>query len=88
MRVFHGATAPSSIERDSSGTSVDSSTSRTVPRPPQVGQAPPELNAMSSAPGPMKVAPQVGHVISRSSDTAVVGGTWWPFGQTWLPQRE
>ena len=49
---FHGATAPSSIERLSSGTSVLRSTVRTVPVPPQHLQAPCELKASSSAPGP------------------------------------
>ncbi len=37
---------------DSSGTSEASSTVRTMPVPPQVGQAPPLLKARSSAPGP------------------------------------
>ena len=51
ISVFQGATAPSSMERDSSGTSVDSSTVRTVPVPPQTGHAPWLLNANSSAEG-------------------------------------
>ena len=37
---FHGATAPSSMVRLSSGTSVLLSTVRTMPVPPQAGQAP------------------------------------------------
>ena len=40
ISVFHGATAPSSIESDSSGTRVARSTVRTMPVPPQVEQAP------------------------------------------------
>ena len=52
MSCCHDATAPSSMESDSSGTSVDSSTVRTMPVPPQVVQAPPLLKARSSAPGP------------------------------------
>ncbi len=52
MSVPHGATAPSSIVFDSSGTSVDSSTTRMTPVPPHVGQAPLLLNARSSAPWP------------------------------------
>ena len=62
MRVPHGATAPSSMEIDSSGTSVDSSTTRVTPVPPQVGQAPSELNASCSAPRPSKAVPQAGQV--------------------------
>ena len=46
------ATAPSSMVLVSSGTMVDSSTSRTIPVPPQVGQAPSLLKARLSAPGP------------------------------------
>ena len=49
---FQGATAPSSIERFSSGMRVERSTVRTVPVPPQVRQAPPLLKARSSADGP------------------------------------
>ena len=51
IRVCQGATAPSSIVRDSSGTRVDSSTVRTMPVPSQVLQAPWLLKASSSAPG-------------------------------------
>ena len=51
MSWFHGATAPPSMVRDSSGTSVAGSTVRTVPVPPQVRQAPWLLNASSSAEG-------------------------------------
>ena len=40
IRVFQGATAPSSMVRDSSGTRVFKSTVRTVPVPLQVRQAP------------------------------------------------
>ena len=52
MRLPHTTTAPSSMVLDSSGTSVDSSTVRTMPVPWQVGQAPSLLKASSSAPGP------------------------------------
>ena len=51
IRLFQGATAPSSMVRDSSGTRVDSSTVRTVPVPPQPLQAPWLLKASSSAEG-------------------------------------
>ena len=51
IRLFHGATAPSSMVRESSGTSVSRSTVRTTPVPPQVWHAPCELNASSSADG-------------------------------------
>ena len=51
IRLFHGATAPSSIVFDSSGTSVVRSTVMTVPVPPHRRHAPPLLNASSSAPG-------------------------------------
>ncbi len=50
--MCHGATAPWSIVRVGSGTSVESSTSRTMPVPWQRGQAPSELKASDSAPGP------------------------------------
>ena len=49
-------------------------TRRTVPVPPQVGQAPPLLKASSSAPGPKKVFPQVAHVIGCSAATDMEGG--------------
>ena len=52
MRLPHTTTAPSSMVLLSSGTSVDSSTVRTKPVPWQVGQAPSELKASDSAPGP------------------------------------
>ena len=51
IREFHGATAPSSMERESSGTRVERSTVRTMPVPPQVRQAPWLLKASSSADG-------------------------------------
>ena len=51
IRLFHGATAPSSMLSDSSGTSVARSTVRTMPVPLHVEQAPCELNASSSADG-------------------------------------
>ena len=40
ISVFQGATAPSSMVRESSGTRVARSTVRTMPVPPQVRQAP------------------------------------------------
>ena len=40
IRLFQGATAPSSMDRESSGTSVSLSTVRTIPVPSQVRQAP------------------------------------------------
>ena len=51
IRLFQGATAPWSMDRDSSGTRVDRSTVRTTPVPPQVRQAPWQLKASSSALG-------------------------------------
>ena len=89
MRVFHGATAPSSMERDSSGTSEASSTVRTMPVPPQVGHAPALLKARSSAPGPKNSRPHDGHVIGCMSATAMDGSACAPqCGQRWLPKRE
>ena len=52
IRLPQGLTAPSSMERVSSGTSAARFTVREMPVPPQVGQAPPLLKARSSAPGP------------------------------------
>ena len=51
ISVCQGATAPSSMVSDSSGTRVDSSTVRTMPVPSQRLQAPWLLKASSSAPG-------------------------------------
>ena len=51
ISVFHGATAPSSMVRLSSGTSDAISTVRTVPVPSQEGHAPCELKDNSSADG-------------------------------------
>ena len=51
MRLFHGATAPSSIVSESSGTRDAMSTVRTLPVPPHLGHAPCELKASSSALG-------------------------------------
>ena len=51
IRLFHGATAPPSMVRESSGTSVSKSTVRTMPVPLHFWQAPCELNASSSADG-------------------------------------
>ena len=51
IRLFHGATAPSSMVRESSGTRVAGSTVQMLPVPPHLGHAPCELNANSSADG-------------------------------------
>ena len=51
ISVFQGSTAPSSMDKLSSGTREARSTVRTTPVPPQVRQAPWELNASSSAEG-------------------------------------
>ena len=88
MSVPHGSTAPSSMEIDSSGTSAASSTVRTMPVPPHVWQAPPLLNAGSSAPGPKNSTPHSGQTRGRSSAMLGDGGTRWPLGHTWLPTRE
>ena len=72
--VRQGTTAPSSIVSDSSGTSVASSTSRTMPVPWQRRQAPVELNARSSAPGPMNATPHSGHTVSAPVATSSEGG--------------
>ena len=52
MSVLHGSTAPSSMVSVSSGTSVVSSTVRTMPVPSHSGHAPSLLKASASAPGP------------------------------------
>ena len=88
ISVPHGSTAPSSMESDSSGTSDDSSTVRTMPVPPQVAQAPPLLKARSSAPGPKNCAPHTGQTRGSSNATLGEGGTRWPLGHAWLPTRE
>ena len=74
MRLPQGRTAPSSMEMDSSGTSEASLTTRTMPVPPQVGQAPALLNARSSAPGPKKEPPHPGQTIGWSVATDIEGG--------------
>ena len=85
---FHGATAPSSMVRLSSGTSVARSTVRTTPVPPQVRQAPWLLNASSSADGAKNRSPHSGHCSSCPAATASVGGKSWPLGQRWFASRE
>ena len=57
----------------SSGTSVDLSTVRTTPVPPQVRQAPWLLKASSSAEGAKKCAPHSGQTSSCPAATASVG---------------
>ena len=74
ISVCHGATAPSSIVRLSSGTRVASSTMRTMPVPPQRRHAPCELNASSSALGALKRAPHTGHSSSAPAATRSEGG--------------
>ena len=88
ISVCHGATAPSSMVRDSSGTSVASSTVRTMPVPSQRLHAPWLLKASSSAPGAKKVTPHSGQTRGRSAATFMDGGTVCPFGQRWLASRE
>ena len=81
MSERHGATAPCSIVKFGSAMSVESSTVRTMPVPEQVGHAPPELNARSSAPSACTSAPHTGQMIGRSSATFGVESSMWPFGQ-------
>ncbi len=88
MNWFHGATAPCSMVRLSSGTSTSRLTSRTVPVPEQAGHAPSPLNASCSALGPKNSAPHSGQTIGRSAATLMVGGAACPLGQRWLPRRE
>lgn len=88
MSDFHGATAPSSMVSDSSGTSDASSTVRTTPVPPQVRQAPSLLKGKDSALGPSNSAPHTGHFSLFMAATSGVGGRTWPRGQRWLPRRE
>ena len=80
IRLFHGATAPPSMVRPSSGTSVARSTVLTVPVPPQRGQAPPLLKASSSAPMVVTASPQTGQKTGFSAAWFSVGGTSWPLG--------
>lgn len=75
IRLFHGATAPSSILIESSGTSESRSTVRTLPVPPHFGQAPCELKASCSALGAWTRSPHSGQMISCSAATFSVGGT-------------
>ena len=88
MSEPQGRTAPSSMERPSSGTSDASSTVRTTPVPPQVAHAPPLLKARSSAPGPMNSTPQTGQRVARPSATSMLGATRCPLGHTCDPSRE
>ena len=60
IRVCQGSTAPSLMERLSSGTRVDSSTTRTMPLPSQSGQAPVLLKANCSAPSTGTCVPHRG----------------------------
>ena len=67
MSVPHGATAPSSMVSDSSGTSASVSTVRTTPVPSHSGHAPSPLKASSSALGPKNSTPQTGQMCIRDS---------------------
>ena len=75
IREFQGATAPPSMVSDSSGTRVDSSTSLTMPVPPQRRQAPRLLKERSSAAGAQNFAPHSGQTDSMPSAQASDGGT-------------
>ena len=88
IRLFQGATAPSSMVRLSSGTRVDRSTVRTVPVPPQHAQAPAELKASSSAPITLTYSPQTGQCTSFSAAQSRVWGTSCPFGHLYTDRRE
>ena len=81
MRLPHGATAPSLIVSDSSGTSASRSTWRSTPVPWQVGHAPSELKAICSAPRPKNSSPQTGQTKGTSSATFMPGPTSCPLGQ-------
>jgi len=69
MSEPHGSTAPSSILFDSSGTRAARFTSRTMPVPEQVGQAPAELKASDSAPGAWNSLPQPAQVMGSPAAT-------------------
>ena len=88
MREFHGATAPSSIVSESSGTSESIFTLRTTPVPEHSGQAPVELNEKSSAFGGANSAPHSGQIRRFPVATLNDGGTRCSLGQTWLPSLE
>ena len=75
MSVRHGATAPLSMERLSSGTSVARSTVRTRPVPSQRRQAPCPLKASSSALGAKNSAPHAGQRSGLPIATFADGGT-------------
>ena len=78
IRLFQGATAPSSMVRESSGTRVLSSTVITVPVPLQVRQAPWLLKANSSAESARTLAPHTGQTSGFSAATARLGSSQWP----------
>ena len=73
IRDCQGATAPSSMLRESSGMMVAMSISLMTPVPSQRAQAPWELKASSSAPGAKKVSPQTGHTSDLSAATFRLG---------------
>ena len=85
---FQGATAPSSMERDSSGTKTASFTVLTTPVPPQFLQAPLLLKEKLSALGPSNEAPHSGQTSGFPAATWIDGGSRCPLGQRWLPRRE
>ena len=78
IRLFQGATAPSSMVRLSSGTRVLLSTVITVPVPLQVGQAPWLLKANSSADSTRTAAPHAGQTSGFSAATARLGSSQCP----------
>ena len=88
ISVFHGATAPSSMVRLSSGTRLALSTVRTTPVPLHVRHAPWLLKASSSAEGGKKCTPHTGHASCCPAATASVGASRCPLGQRCAARRE
>src|SRR5699024_7031279 len=78
INAFQLATAPSSMLKRSSGTSVDSSTVQTTPVPSQVGHAPWLLKASSSADGGSKTASQTGQTNDFPLATSKLGSKTCP----------
>ena len=86
--MFQDSTAPCASVLSQSGTSLDLSTSLTMPVPEQRGHAPSLLKAMYSALGPSKKAPHSGQTRTLPAATSMDGGWRCPFGQRWLPSLE
>ena len=86
--MFQDSTAPWPRVLSQSGTSLETSTSLTMPVPEHLGQAPSLLNASDSALGPSKEAPHSGQTSAFPAATSVDGGRRCPFGQRWLPSLE